>query len=265
MSFEQAQTDISAQLKLSNSPIIDLIVGVGSKQRTFRVQELLLKSRSPYFRNALKKGQFSEGEERVIRFPEEEPFVVSRYLTFLRDPKTLSNYSDDQYVFDGEQVPRYFTLLHIPFDVKYRFLAKVYVLAEMLMDDKMKADILKQLRLLGQKRFMVDGRIQAAAPPSEGIRILYNGTPEDDDVRYMLVDQCVANGYDSDHFRAHQNARDKLPPEYLYDLSMELMIGHSAVRQFDDFNRLVREKDSQICILNSRIAELKIQLEQLSQ
>ncbi|KAF2629962.1 hypothetical protein BU25DRAFT_489369 [Macroventuria anomochaeta] len=91
-------TPTPAMYNTVDSSIITVVVGPESNHRSFKVHEPLLKARSENFENALKPGRSIEGDERVIRFPHEDPEIFSLYSRLLDLYDKIS-------FFDGKEQP----------------------------------------------------------------------------------------------------------------------------------------------------------------
>jgi hypothetical protein len=155
------------------SPIVTLVVGTEDHQQSFVVHETLLTMRSKNITLALQQGHWLEGEKRVIQLTEDEPATFFAYLHFTYRPESLQAYA---------------TSVHWDnFDQKYTGLCKVYVPADMLIDDNMMAAVFAQLERLSEREFIVDYKLQHRPIPIEAIRTIYEGTMAGDNTRSILV------------------------------------------------------------------------------
>ena len=165
---------------------------VGEQQKAFTVHEGLICARSKFFRNAL-NGKWLESDEKTVRLLDEEPDDFEGYLTllYLKECPVI-NADDGQYI----------------------ELAKLYVVAEELMDTK-------------SKNMIVTGMLSRSGDPGgpffpdgEAIEILYSGTPESSQARRLFVDLFCLHADDKDAITKHKS---KFPMDFLVDLSSELI------------------------------------------
>ncbi|KAF1843927.1 uncharacterized protein K460DRAFT_267613, partial [Cucurbitaria berberidis CBS 394.84] len=102
-----------------NSPAIRVIVGEHPEAKDFFVHEALICPRSEFFENAMKEN-WKEGEEHKVTLAKEEPAVFELYLELLYLSSVLPTKEIESTTTEFCQ---------------YTALSKLYVLAEMLMDD----------------------------------------------------------------------------------------------------------------------------------
>ncbi|CAA9965871.1 BTB/POZ domain containing protein [Pyrenophora teres f. maculata] len=143
------------------SPSIRVIVGQAPDQKEFFVHEGLVCPRSEFFRKAM-KGPWTEAQERKIDLEQEDPETFALYLELL---------------YTGALPTKEDTELYAP-------LSKLYVLAEMLMDDTTKTIVLNAIQAQ-----IEDGpeKDHYCFPEPAAIRIIYKGTMESSPAREVMV------------------------------------------------------------------------------
>ncbi|EDU49261.1 BTB POZ domain containing protein [Pyrenophora tritici-repentis] len=151
----------SQALGYVTSPSLRVIVGEAPDQKEFFVHEGLVCPRSEFFRKAM-RGPWTEAQERKIDLGQEEPETFALYLELLYTG-TIPTIED--------------TELYAP-------LSKLYVLAEMLMDDTTKTIVLDAM-----KAQIDDGPEEDhyCFPEPDAIRIIYKGTTESSPARELMV------------------------------------------------------------------------------
>ena len=164
-----------------DSRIITILVGPEGQQKSFNVHQPLLEAWSENFVNALKADRWVEVVEGIIRFPDEDPEIFHLYLSFAYNANGVRSYTED--IIEAD-VPSDRAAFHELFDPQATKLAKVFVLAHMLLDEDMVMDVHEQIVELRDAKFFFDGKEQQAAFPVEGISALYEGLPDPDDVMF---------------------------------------------------------------------------------
>ncbi|KAF3053540.1 hypothetical protein E8E11_011551 [Didymella keratinophila] len=162
MATERKPVPTSAMYMTVDSRIITILVGPENQQQSFRVHQSLLQARSKNFRNALKPDRFVEAKEEVVRFTEEDPEIFHLYLSFAYDAKEAENYTERIMQCDA---PTDWAAFHEWFNPQATKLAKIFVLAHMLLDNDMMQEMFGQIQNLSDADFSFDGKIQAAAFP----------------------------------------------------------------------------------------------------
>ena len=139
---------------------------IGANANVLYVEELLLGRSSEFLRTALKK-EWQEGNERQILLPEEDVTTFTTYVHWCYTGAILCKA-------EGEEVERIYVLL-----------AKLYVLGERPMDNKLQNRVIDAIAAT-TREFQPDGK--RYHPAGEAINIIYEGTLESSPVRRMLAD-----------------------------------------------------------------------------
>lgn len=77
------------QLELTNSPTIKVVVGPEGRQHFFYIHESVLEARSKKSTNAVKQHTSPHGNERMIRFPDEDEEAFALYFDFAYNPTAV--------------------------------------------------------------------------------------------------------------------------------------------------------------------------------
>jgi hypothetical protein len=166
---------------------------VGVDQHAFYVPEKPLRQYSTFFDTALKK-EWQEGKTKEVYMPEDDHDVFNIYLHWLllgtfpcKDPDTASD-------------PKGFIML-----------AKIYCLAEKLIDPRCQNAVLDTMVLCHQK--------ERWCPAQTTATTIYEGTPRGSPARKLLVDMHLLRGRKDFLFDepAHNNH------EFLYDLAVAFL------------------------------------------
>ncbi|KAF2827442.1 hypothetical protein CC86DRAFT_264582, partial [Ophiobolus disseminans] len=168
-----------------NTSIICVIVGSEVKIQEFLVHEGLICGRSDFFKNAPKE-PWVEANERKVMLAEEDPDIFALYLE----------------------------LLYTSFD-ECIVLSKLYVLAEMLMDDNTKNLVLSAM-VAKSNEVYTDGKLWY--PGVNCAKIIYEGTREGSPARRLLVEFYTDNNISN--FRATKS--EYVLKDFLLDLAINL-------------------------------------------
>jgi hypothetical protein len=228
------------------SPTVRVRVGADNNvsEQSFYVHVDLLTSRSHFFANALRDyAKFDEhnkeadnknrsivwreGDEGIIRLPEDEPDVFANYVQFLYAKKLpiykeLSKPEGFTPVITAKgkkEYPEFYASMLAAAQREYTMLAKLYVFCEKIQDVTTKHALIFAFVESTQK---VRGGITQLFPITQVIRHIYNGTLASDPLRAFLVDCYVYMG----HSGWAEEKYDKFPHEFLYDF----MVGTYKVR-----------------------------------
>lgn len=224
------------------SPTVRVRVGTDDdvSEQYFYVHVDLLTSRSHFFANALRdyakfdednkntgSNMWREGDEGIIRLPEDEPDIFAIYVQFLYTGK-LPIYEEPSKPeglarltrAEGEkEYPEFYASVLAAVDREYTMLAKVYVLCEKIQDVTTKRALLSAF-VESTLKVRVD--VSQFFPPTQPIRDIYQGTLTSDPLRAFLVDCYVYEGHIG---WAYEEYHD-FPHEFLYDF----MVGAYKVR-----------------------------------
>ncbi|KAH3910772.1 hypothetical protein HBI56_188370 [Parastagonospora nodorum] len=198
------------------TPIIRVIVGEAELPREFFVHKRLICARSEFFKNAMKE-PWKEAEEHKVTLSEAEPDIFALYLELL--------YTDLLYT--KEPIG--------PSD-EYDQLCKVYVLAEMLMDDQTKDFLLAAVRAKSEERDADGTGFTSGSPCAQ---IIYDGTPKGGPLRDLTVKLFTDNSID-DPFRFHD---EELPKDFLKELSLSMMTNRPLLSSFNSLQALLAQKE----------------------
>jgi hypothetical protein len=175
-------------------------VGEELQQKSFYVQETLLRQHSLFFKKALSR-DWKEKVERIVNLPEDEPTLFAVYVEFL--------YSGNLAVVPEDLDPIDATHL------EQHMLCKLYVLAEKLQDMDTRNRAIQGL-LYSAKQVRPGN--SSICPGMESIKIIYDGTLPGSMARKLLIDYYTYRGTGSwviDH--------KGWPDDFLIDLATNLM------------------------------------------
>jgi hypothetical protein len=175
-------------------------VGKQPQQKSFYVQETLLRQHSLFFKKALYR-DWKEKVERVVNLPEDESAVFSVYVEFL--------YSGNLAV-----VPEGLDPIDAARLEQLR-LCKLYVLAEKLQGMGTRNRAIQGL-LYSAKQIRPGNR--AICPSMDAVKIIYSGTLPGSMARKLLVDYYTYRGTGSWVIN-HKG----WPDDFLIDLATNLM------------------------------------------
>jgi hypothetical protein len=208
--------DLSTQVAPSPAPMFhpDSLVTllIGPEEEKMAIHTTYLSLDSAFFKAALKK-QWTEGQTRVVKLPEESPETMQLYIEHLYGSKMLMH--------DLTSVPLCdFNTNH------YEMLAKLYVLGERTMNAKYQNVIIHEFfRFAGLTCGLSKCR---HFPGTKAIVVIYNGTTSNSPARRMMADFAVFHG-DAAWFYSGDDSR------YLLDVTKALfqrMMDQTSVRDF---------------------------------
>jgi hypothetical protein len=180
-----------AMIKLSSEPPVTglnvnfdrddaVILLVGPSEHAILAHGNFIACNSDYFKAALKK-EWAEGQKRTITLADECPEIMSHYLNYAYTNKLPTN------VFISTSMST-FTEKSGEY---YELLAELYVLGERLMNECIRAEILKEiirLSCLADK----DGKLYY--PMKEAANIIYRGTTAGSPACRLMVDIHLVHG-----------------------------------------------------------------------
>jgi hypothetical protein len=214
-----SQVTPSSALMFHPDSLITLLVG--PEEQKMVVHEIYLSRDSSFFKAALKK-QWTEGQTRVIKLPEESPELMQHYV---------------EHVY-GDELPTH-SLTHGDSctieDTHYNMLAQLYILGERMLNVKYQNTIIRELlRLRHLDHGLTALQTVNYYPGSVCINTLYQGTTSLSPARRMMVDFVILHG--------NERLLDQvLDPNFLVDFSKTFISGVKAQKSVGDF-RLVSLK-----------------------
>lgn len=152
--------------------IVTLLVGADEQELV--AHKHFLTRHSPFFQAALQK-TWAEGQESIVKLPEEKLEIVAAYL---------------DYSYSGK-LPTESTTLVISNANAYNVLADLYVLGERLQDKKVRNAIADEV--LKFNGAYVKGTVREN-PMDYAITTIYDGTTEGHPARRLLVDLFLYKG-----------------------------------------------------------------------
>jgi hypothetical protein len=191
-----AASDPTMKLRSNYHPSHTVILSVGKEQQEMLVHMNIISAHSAFFRTALKK-EWKEGQTRVVKLPEDDPDIVTRYLDFVYHNRLVTQYKSQA-------------------DSNYIDLALLYVYGERVLDTFIQNTIIEHLlkltdvinrNYLGHRHY----------PGPAVIEIIYEGTTAASSFRRLLVDMYARHG--SEEWLAH----DDLHPAFCLDVARTLM------------------------------------------
>jgi len=164
--------------------------------------------------------------------------------------------------------PTDWAVFHEWFDPQATKLAKVFVLAQMLLDNEMMQEMFGQIRKLSDADFSFDGKIQAAAFPVEGVIALYENVPdttEGDDPRIVIYSRyntlggrLSGAGSDApDDIKVLRANMDSMPSGFLRDLVFDLYEDRPTYNQWEYLQTNEHANEERIKELKAEIKKLK--------
>ena len=166
---------------------------VGLEKREFFVHEKVLAASSAFLQAALKE-EWREGQARTIKLPEEDPTTFYGYIQWLYAGK-LPCQSSEKYCF-------------LP-------LAKLYVIGEKLIDDKLQDRVLDAI--------IATHRKEQCYPSKTTVKTIYHATPEGSPGRRLMVDMHLLFGAPE----AISNKNEETHLDFLVDLTKALLKGRT--------------------------------------
>lgn len=184
---------------LDKSELVTLLVG--PDEHELAVHESCITRNSEFFKVAMKK-QWTEGQTRVIKLPE-EPCV-----------ETMRHYINFNY---GQKLPTYHVVAggdDAAREQCYTILGRLYVLAERFLDKTTQNEIMKEFLRV---RPLDTSEGFTWSPIGQRVADIYEGTSPDSPARRLMVDLHLAFG------REDWIVPEDSHPTFLSDLSRGLM------------------------------------------
>lgn len=203
-------------LSYLDSPVIRVVVGEDPITKEFGVHEGLICARSHFFKNAMTE-PWKEVEDCKITLACEEPEIFTLYLELLYVSFGMHQTPTEVLIFRPQTnvLPVKETTVD-GIANEYVTLSKLYVLAEMLIDDDTKNLVLAAI-LSRSREPSLDHK--AYYPSVSCIYIIYGGTPEDSPARRLIVDLYTDFGDDTIGLAGNTG----LPKDFFVDLSLSLL------------------------------------------
>ena len=145
-------------------------VSIGEEEESVFVQSSILTKSSDFFRAAL-KGEWLEGQERVVKLPEQEFDVVASCFHWLYTGSIFSKAP----VSDNDPMRQ----------LEYAYLAKQYVLGERPIDRDFQNAVIDRIMEIPTETSADDVHFY---PVDASVKIIYDNTPASSLSRKLLVD-----------------------------------------------------------------------------
>ena len=153
---------------------------VGPTEHALLAHGNFISRRSEFFKAALKK-QWTEGQTRIVKLPDEDSEVVTHYLSYVYSKCLPTN------IFTKD----FFGTFPEEFDEYYQLLAELYVLGERLLDETIRGALIKEFLRLAK---LTDKHGDQYHPKGEAVNVIYRGTTASSPVRRMMVNFHVTYG-----------------------------------------------------------------------
>ncbi|KAF2122121.1 hypothetical protein BDV96DRAFT_461964, partial [Lophiotrema nucula] len=164
------------------SSLVNVIVGAGEAQKEFVAYGPIISARSEFFRRAL-NGKWEEAETRVVKLPEDDPETFRLWLNFVYTNNLATN-GEDGKAYEEMSIEEAMAVR----GAEYIRLSKLYVLAEKLQDCAVKNAVLTAIWDLSEEGRTCGSDGKWVIPWTQEIGILYEGTPQNDSIRRLVVD-----------------------------------------------------------------------------
>lgn len=153
---------------------------VGPTEHAILAHGNFISRRSEFFKAALKK-EWAEGQTRVIKLPDEDPQVMTHYLSYAYSKCLPTDIFTKDFLgtFPEES------------DEYYQLLAELYVLSERLLDETIRGALIKEILRLAK---LTDKESKQYHPKGEAVNIIYRGTTAKSPARRLMVDFHIAYG-----------------------------------------------------------------------
>jgi hypothetical protein len=195
-STNMAVTDPTLKPRSNYHSSHTVVLLVGKEQQEMLVHTNIISAHSTFFRTALKK-EWKEGQTRVIKLPEDDPDIVTRYLDFVYHNRLVTQCKSQP-------------------DANHIDLALLYVYGERVLDTYIQNTIVEHLL----KLTAVIDRNKAGHPHYPGpavVEITYEGTTAALPFRRLLIDMYARHG--SEEWLSH----DDLHPAFCLDVARALV------------------------------------------
>lgn len=164
----------------------------GPDEHELIVYESCITRNSDFFRAAMKK-EWTEGQTRTIKLPEEDCIeTLTHYLNYAYSQKLPTD--------------RITAVASTGFpEGTWTTLANIYVLGERMLDQSVQHAVIKELIRLPKLTCEANMSNKSFSPNAEAISLIYDGTTAGSPARRLMVDYHVARGYES-WLGAHHHA-----------------------------------------------------------
>jgi hypothetical protein len=190
---------------------------IGQKEEKMVVCEAYLARDSGFFRAALKK-QWSEGQSRVIKLPEETTVNMQHYIEYVFSGKPPTHSLSASMTTFGPEPWR-----------RAQLLASLYVLGERMLNPRFQNDVIKELFRLNHFEAGTGNRMFTPFTSASPVNIIYQGTTESSPARRLMVD--FATGYALQHWLLD----DGLDPTFVLDFTWALLRKVHSQQSVRDF------------------------------
>ena len=169
-------------LSFTKSDVVTIIAG--PDEHELIVYESCITRNSDFFKAAMKK-EWTEGQTRTIKLPEEHCL------------ETLTHYLNYAY---SQALPthniRAVTSPGFP-EGTWTTLANIYVLGERMADQSVRHAVIREFIRLPRLTCEANKSNKSFSPNAEAISLIYDGTTAGSPARRLMVDYHVARGYES--------------------------------------------------------------------
>lgn len=203
------------------SDIVTLLAGPDESELI--VYESCITRNSDFFRAAMKK-EWTEGQTRTIKLPEEHCLeTLTHYLNYAYSQKLPTD--------------RITAVASTGFpEGTWTTLANIYVLGERMIDQSVQHAVIKEFVRLPKLSCEANKNKKSWPPNAEAIGLIYDGTTEGSPARRLMVDYHVARGYES-WLGSHCH------PAFLLDLAKALQNKITTGASFSSFRYAVLAAD----------------------
>lgn len=156
----------------------------GPDEHELVVYESCITRKSDFFRAAMKK-EWTEGQTRTIKLPEEHCLeTLTHYLNYAYSQKLPT---DRVMAVRSTGSP----------EGTWTTLANIYVLGERMLDQSVQQAVIKEFIRLPKLACEANKNNKSWSPNTEAISLIYDGTTAGSPARRLVVDYHVARGYES--------------------------------------------------------------------
>jgi hypothetical protein len=153
---------------------------VGPTEHAILAHGNFISRRSEFFKAALKK-EWAEGQTRIVKLPDEDPQVVTHYLSYTYSRCLPTDIFTATFMGTfSEESEEY-----------YQLLAELYGLGERLLDETIRGAIIEEFIRLTT---LTDKNAKRHCPMKEAVNIIYRGTTAGSPARRLMADIDLAYG-----------------------------------------------------------------------
>jgi hypothetical protein len=205
----------------NKSDVVTLLAG--PDEHELIVYESCITRNSDFFRAAMKK-EWTEGQTRTIKLPEEDCIeTLTHYLNYAYSQKLPTD--------------RITAVASTGFpEGTWTTLANIYVLGERMLDQSVQHAVIKELTRLPKLTCEANKSNKSFSPNAEAISLIYDGTTAGSPARRLMVDYHVARGYES-WLGAHHHAA------FVLDLAKALQNKITSGASYSSFRSAVLAAD----------------------